>query len=311
MEPVTWVDLEAMSFENTVSHKLVRLLKASGAAETVSDGMRVALKINTAEEGYDYGLRPSFIRTVVRAASRASNNLSIICDGQRLVDYWKRSKGNTFMEAASAGGYSNETLAGHFVINGGFSGDEGDLFPCGSTESTLGGVEVGTAICRSDALWVLSHVTLHPLFGISGALVNAGFECLSGRARTRLLQGLSPYVFNGVRPDGEAIRSFHMRALESIHGVRAAVNGRMFFINYLWDVTPQPEYYPFSFRPVVENLGFMASHDPVALDAATHDLMMERMGGRLTDLGVDYTGVLRTAESMGIGSLSREVRRFS
>ena len=311
MQPVTWVDLNEMSFENSISHKLERLLQASGAAESVSDGMRVALKINTAEQGYEYGLRPSFIRTVVRAASKASNNLSIICDGQRLVDYWKRSKGNAFMETASSHGYSNETLAGHFVLNGGFSGDEGDLFPCGSTESTLGGVEVGTAICRSDALWVLSHVTLHPLFGISGALLNAGFECLSGRARTRLLQGLSPYVFNGSRPDGEAVKSFHMKALESIHGVKAAVNGRMFFINYLWDVTPQPEYYPFSFRPVVENLGFLASHDPVALDAATHDLMMARMNGTSTNLEMDYAGVLKTAESMGLGRMSREVKRLS
>jgi hypothetical protein len=158
---------------------------------------------------------------------------------------------------------------------------------------------------------VLSHVTLHPLFGLSGALLNSGFDCLTGRARTRLLHGLSPYHFNGARPDPEAVKSFHLKALESIKGVRAAVNGRIFFINYLWDVTPQPDYYPFSFRPVVENLGFMASHDPVALDAATHDLMMERMGWNLPGPGVDYTGVLKTAESMGLGSLEREVRRLS
>ncbi len=311
MQPVTWMDLNEMSFENSISHKLERLLKASGADEGMADGMRVALKINTAEDGYEYGLRPSFIRAVVRSASEASGNLSIICDGQRLVDYWKRSKGNAFMETAGAHGYSNETLGGHFVLNGGFSGDEGDLFPCGSTESILGGVEVGTAICRCDALWVLSHVTLHPLFGINGALLNGGFECLTGRARTRLLQGLNPYIFNGARPEGDKINRFHPRALESIHGVKAAAGGRLFFINFLWDVTPQPEYYPFSGQPIVENLGFLASHDPVALDAATYDLMMERMDGVGTTTGIDFRGVLKTAEAMGIGSQSRDVRRLS
>jgi len=311
MQPVTWMDLNEMSFENSISHKLERLLKASGADEGMAEGMRAALKINTAEDGYEYGLRPSFIRAVVRAASEASGNLSIICDGQRLVDYWKRSKGNAFMETAGAHGYSNETLGGHFVLNGGFSGDEGDLFPCGSTESILGGVEVGTAICRCDALWVLSHVTLHPLFGVSGALLNGGFECLTGRARTRLLQGLNPYVFNGARPDVDKINRFLPRALESIHGVKAAAGGRLFFINFLWDVTPQPEYYPFSGQPIVENLGFLASHDPVALDAATCDLLMERTGGVGTSTGIDFRGVLKTAEAMGIGSLSRDVRRLS
>lgn len=311
MQQVTWVDMDGMSVENTVSHKLDRLVIRSGAGGDVSEGMRVALKINTAEEGYEYGLRPGFIRTVVQAASRASNNLSIVCDGPRLVDYWKRSKANVFMEAATAHGYSSETLAGHFVINGGFSGDEGDLFPCGSTESVLGGVEVGTVICRSDALWVLSHVTLHPLFGMSGALQNGGFECLSGRARTRLLQGLNPYLFNGARPDAQKVAAFHQRALEATHGVKASVDGRVFYINFLWDVTPQPEYYPFSGQPIMENLGFLASRDPVALDAATYDLMAERAGSGGSVPGVDFPEFLKTAEAMGIGSLSRDVQRLS
>jgi hypothetical protein len=39
--------------------------------------------------------------------------------------------------------------------------------------------------------------------------------------------------------------------------------------------------------------------------------MVERMGGNLPGPGVDYTGVLKTAESMGLGSLEREVRRLS
>lgn len=308
MEPVTWMDLSEMAFDNSISHKLDRLISASGARDGLAEGMRVALKINTAEMGYEYGLRPAFIRTVVQAASRITNNLSILCDGQRLVDYWKRSKGNTFMEVASARGYSNETLGGHFVINGGFSGDEGDLFPCGSTESILGGVEVGTAICRSDALWVLSHVTGHPLFGLSGALLNGGFECLSGRARTRLLGGLSPYVFNGQGPDPEKLRDFHLKALESIHGVQAAANGRVFYINFLWDVTPQPEYYPFSEQPVVENLGFLVSRDPVALDTATSELIAKQ--GH-TPSGIDFAGVLTAAEEMGLGSRAYTLNRLS
>lgn len=311
MGQVTWVDLDNMSVENTVSHKIDRLVSKSGAGDDVSEGMRVALKINTAEEGYEYGLRPGLVSAVVRAASQTSNNLSIVCDGQRLVDYWKRSKSNVFMEVASGRGYSNETLGGHFVVNGGFSGDEGDLFPCGSTESILGGVEVGTAICRCDALWVLSHVTLHPLFGINGALANGGFECLSGRARTRLLQGLNPYIFNGAQPDSQKITGFHQRALEAIHGVKASVDGRVFYINCLWDVTPQPEYYPFSNRPIMENLGFLASRDPVALDAATYDLIKECAGQAGTVPGIDFPVFLKKAEAMGVGSLARDVERLS
>jgi len=311
MSGIVWIDAENMTVDNTVLHKLTELIHKSDAISGLSEGMRVALKVNTSEEGYEYGLRPSFIKVVAEIVNNVSVKRSVVCDGQKLVDYWKQLKGNTFLATASVKGYSSETLGGHFVINGGFSGDEGDLFPCGHANSEVGGVEVGTAVCRSDALWVLSHVTLHPLFGLSGALLNGGFECLSGRARTRLLRGANPYIFNGQRPREQDIHEFQHRALESHLGVVASVPGRVFYINYLWDVTPQPEYYPYSAQPVSANLGFMASHDPVALDAATFSLLAKQ--GAKCDMvkNIDFDAVLKEAENLKIGHINQTVVRSS
>jgi hypothetical protein len=299
MSDVVWIDNQRMFFDNSVAHKLRRLADTAQASRTLSEGMRVALKVNISEEGYEYGLRPTFISTLADLAWKATRERPSVCDGQRLVDYWKRAHGNAFLEVAGRMGYSSETLGGHFVINGGFSGDEGDLFPCGE-DSELGGVEVGTAICRSDALWVLSHVTLNPLFGLSGALFNGGFDCLSGRARTRVLEGVNPYLFNGQRPAPEDLRGFRHRALESHRAVRAAMEDRVFYVNYIWDVTPQPAYYPFSETPLLGNLGFMASHDPVALDAATHALIKENLPApALADTA--FEAVIADAEQLGLG----------
>ena len=92
----------------------------------------------------------------------------------------------------------------------------------------------------------------------------------------------------------------------------------VFYINYLWDVTPQPEYFPYSQTPVVENLGFLASSDPVALDAASFSLLLERWASK-TDQNklhglsgnIDFLKVLKVAESLGMGSASPSVRELS
>ncbi len=310
MSDVFWVDLTRMSFDNSATHKLTRLVREAGLAAGLSAGMRVALKVNTAEDGYDYGLRPGLVRALSSAAQEATGQRPTICDGLKLVDYWNSTKGHSFLHVARSKGYGNDTLGGNFVINGGYSGDEGNLYSCGRPDSVLGGVEVGAAVCRSDALWVFSHVTLHPLFGLAGALWNGGFECLVGRERTRVLDGVDAYPFNGSRPSADSLLSLRRRALESHLGVRASIAGSISYVSALWDVTPQPEYFPFSESPVVENLGFLASRDPVALDAATV-AVLEASSARGREATREFHDVLLAAESLGLGSARPNIQRLS
>jgi hypothetical protein len=312
MSDVFWVDLTRMTFDNSVAHKLSRLLRESGAVARLSKGMRVALKVNTAEDGYEYGLRPRLVRAVASAVQEGTDSPPTVCDGLKLVDYWNRAKGTSFLDVARSNGYSADTLMGGFVINGGFSGDEGNLYSCGLPDSVLGGVEVGAAVCRSDALWVFAHVTLHPLFGLAGALWNGGFECLVGRERARVLQGVDAYSFNGARrPSAESLQVMRRRALESVLGVKASVEGRVTYVNALWDVTPQPEYFPFSEQPVAANLGFLASPDPVALDAATLAVLEPALSAEGRERIEEFREVLQAAESLGLGSTQPTIHRLS
>jgi uncharacterized Fe-S center protein len=314
MVDVFWIDFDGMSAENSVSHKLKRLLAGSGASDRLEDDMRVALKINTSEDGYEYSLRPIFIRTVSEEIQKIVTKNPIVCDSLKLIDYKAKTKGHAFKDVANSKGYTSATLSASFSINGGFSGDEANSYPVKAADSMLGGVEVGTAICRTDAFIVLSHVTLHPLFGMSGALFNGGFESLACKERLRILEGLSPYNFSGETLPKDRLERFHQRALEGHLGVREAMNGNVFYINYLWDVTPQPEYYPYSESPIVQNLGFLASSDPVALDAATYGLLCEftqdnaPVAGRT---GIDFKEVLNEAVRLGLGSLEYTIKRSS
>jgi uncharacterized Fe-S center protein len=315
MSEVFWVDSDGMTADNSITQKLQRLIKGSGATDYLEEGMRIAIKINTSEEGYEYGLRPVFIRVVAEELKKVTVKSASLCDGVKIIDYKSKShSGNAYQNTARGKGYSDMTLSGNFVINGGFSGDEANSYPVKAPDSILGGVEVGTAICRTDALMVLSHVTLHPLFGLSGALLNGGFDSLICKERVRILEGINPYIFSGAPPKKELLERFQQRAIEGLLGVREAMGGKLFYINYLWDVTAEPEYYPYSNLPIAPNMGFLASLDPVALDAATYGLLREFSPDRdpvnhLT--GVDFSRVLNQAADLGLGTLDYVIKRSS
>ena len=76
----------------------------------------------------------------------------------------------------------------------------------------------------------------------------------------------------------------------------------------------EPEYYPYSNLPIAPNQGFLASLDPVALDAATYSLLREFSPDRdLVDYhtGVDFPRVLKQAADLGLGSLDYVINRSS
>ena len=54
--------------------------------------------------------------------------------------------------------------------------------------------------------------------------------------------------------------------------------GRAFFINYAMDITPACDCYGWTDTPVVNDIGVLASLDPVAVDKACIDLMNEAPG---------------------------------
>jgi uncharacterized Fe-S center protein len=61
-------------------------------------------------------------------------------------------------------------------------------------------------------------------------------------------------------------------------GVAKTKQGRLAFINFITDVSPQCDCYPFSDTPIVPNLGILFSTDPVAIDKASVDLINKSPG---------------------------------
>lgn len=94
--------------------------------------------------------------------------------------------------------------------------------------------------------------------------------------------------------------------------------GRALFVNFVMDVTPDCDCVPWSDHPVVPDIGILASHDPVAIDAASADLVNAALGmpnsrlrkahdpgsDKWRDLrpAIDWARQLDYGESIGLGS---------
>lgn len=70
------------------------------------------------------------------------------------------------------------------------------------------------------------------------------------------------------------------RMVEHALGAVEPKRGKMFFVNILTDIVPLCDCYGFSDAPIVPDIGFAASTDPVALDACCVDLVNAQIGLR-------------------------------
>lgn len=62
------------------------------------------------------------------------------------------------------------------------------------------------------------------------------------------------------------------------HALGAVRKKRAFYINFLVNITPECDCFPYSKPPVAPDIGLVAGEDPVAVDQASYDLVVEKTG---------------------------------
>ena len=116
---------------------------------------------------------------------------------------------------------------------------------------------------------------------------------------------------------------FMERMVEYAYGATSGKKGKIGYMNFLIRITPDCDCFPFSDTPIVPDIGILASRDPVAIDAASFDLVNKQQGFTSSLLsghhhpGEDkFTGVhantdgfhqVRYAEEIGLGSSDYEL----
>jgi len=74
------------------------------------------------------------------------------------------------------------------------------------------------------------------------------------------------------------IPQFMERMVEYAYGAVLGKEQKTGFLNFLIRITPDCDCFPFSDAPIVPDIGILASRDPVAIDAASFDLVNQQQG---------------------------------
>ena len=91
-----------------------------------------------------------------------------------------------------------------------------------------------------------------------------------------------------IKLDLENMNEFIERMTEYALGAVKNKKGKVGYMNFLMNITPDCDCLPWSDSPIVPDIGILVSDDPVALDAASYDLVNHQMGFKDSLLHQNY-----------------------
>ncbi len=124
----------------------------------------------------------------------------------------------------------------------------------------------------------------------------------------------------------ETIPLFQKKMVEYAYGAVHQKKGKALYLNFLTPFSPACDCYGYSDTPIVNDIGILASEDPVAIDQASVDLINQELGNRASKLPrhwengedkfralypeVDWNIQLAYAEEIGLGTKEYELIRI-
>jgi len=120
-------------------------------------------------------------------------------------------------------------------------------------------------------------------------------------------------------------RKLQEKMVEYVLGIREQKNGKIFYVNFLMDISPFCDCASWSDTPITPDIGILLSDDPVAVDRASVDLVNSSPSNPLSLMSknsdskdkfrtiyekVDWTCQLEYGVKMGLGSQNYKLIEF-
>lgn len=258
---------------------------------------KVAVKLHSGEEGNQNYMKPEFVKEIIEHVNGTVVECNTAYDGERNTT----EKHEKLMENHGWSKYFNVDI---------LDSDSEDTLYNENGEIIKKNI-VGAKMKNYEGMLVLSHFKGHPMGGFGGALKNISIGLASSEGKR--------YIHTGGKENASFDDMFtadHDSFLKSMADSAKTITDfykdKIVFINAMVNMSVDCDCCAVAADPCMENIGILASTDPVALDQACIDLvynsddpgrdtLVERIESRNGLLTIE------ASEKQGIGTRNYEL----
>lgn len=259
---------------------------------------KIAVKLHSGEDGNQNFLKPEFVKELVDHVNGIVVECNTAYPGARTnnKDHW---------DLMEKHGWSK-----YFTVD--IMDEMGDTTLDIPNGKVLKKNYVGTSLLNYDSLLVLSHFKGHPMGGFGGALKQLSIGCASRRGKA-YIHGAGTtedpdYVWEHL-PEHDLFLESMADAASSIHN---HFSGKVAYINVMKNMSVDCDCCAVAEDPCMQDIGILASLDPIAIDQACIDLVensndpgkdhfLERVNSR------NGTHTIDAANELGVGTKDYEL----
>ena len=132
---------------------------------------------------------------------------------------------------------------------------------------------VGAGILNYDSMLVLAHFKGHPMGGYGGALKQLSIGCASSRGKALIHSGGKSDDIIDCWNKHESLTGFPEAMADAASSVVRHFGENILFINVMKNLSVDCDCCDVAEDPCMEDIGILASTDPVAIDQACIDLI--------------------------------------
>ena len=246
---------------------------------------KVAVKLHSGEQGNKNYLRPEFVKNLVERV----NGTVVEC--------------NTAYEGARNTTEKHKKLMDEHEWTKYFNVDIMDAEGPDMELDIPNGLQikknyVGKNLANYDSMLVLSHFKGHAMGGFGGALKQLSIGCASSYGKA--------YIHGAGNPNQDMFKTDQLQFVTSMGDAASSVhkyfNGNIVYINAMVNISIDCDCDGNASAPCMQNIGILASTDPVAIDQACLDLVYNSK-----DSGKDKL-INRIEEKLGINIIDAAVK---